>query len=93
MIRLPAPTQDPNVQALSRLHRESRTGSVLAAWQLTNRPMIDPNNLESSPFFLYKNGLLLQPTTDYTVAGDVVTLAVAPVVGDRVTAIYWYVAQ
>jgi len=92
VIGLPVATRDPNIQALSRLHRESRTGSTSATWALANKPMFDPNDLESAPLFMYKNGALLQPTTDYTVAGDIITLAVAPIAGDRLTAIYWFVA-
>ncbi len=92
MIALPVPTTDSNVRTLSHQHRESRTGSVSATWQLSNRPIYDPNDLESAPLFLYKNGALLQPTVDYTVAADVITLIPAPVAGDRITAVYWFVA-
>jgi hypothetical protein len=93
MIALPMPTADPNIRALSRLHRESRTGSTSATWQLSSKPMYDVNDLEASPVFIFKNGLLLQPTTDYSVAGDIVTFAVAPIAGDRTTAVFYFVAQ
>jgi hypothetical protein len=92
MIALPYPTGDPDILALSRLHRESRTGSTSATWPLSNKPMYDVNDLESSPVFVYKNGALLQPLVDYTVAGDIITFAVAPIAGDRTTAVYWFVA-
>ena len=93
MIRLPAATLDPNVLALTRQFRESRTGSTSTTWVLANKPMYDDADLEPSPLFVFKNGLLLQPTTDYTVAGQTITLASAPVSGDLVTAIYWFLAS
>lgn len=92
MIRLPAPTQDPNLLALSRQFRESRTGSVAATWALANRPQVDTVNFEASPVCIFKNGALLQPTVDYSIDGQTVTFVVPPIVGDRVTAIYWFVA-
>lgn len=93
MIALPMHTTDPNIRALSHLHRESRTGSTSATWQLSSKPMYDVNDLASAPIFLYKNGVLLEPTVDYTVAGDIITFAVAPIAGDRTTAIFYFVAQ
>jgi hypothetical protein len=93
MIALPTPTGDPNIRALSRQHRESRTGSTSATWQLSSRPLFDPSDLESAPILIFLNGVLLQPTTDYAIAGDVVTFVVPPIAGDRTTAFFWYVAQ
>lgn len=93
MISLPLATRDPNILALSRQHRESRTGSTSATWQLSSRPLFDPTDLESAPVLIWKNGALLQPVVDYTIAGDIVTFVVAPIAGDRVTAYFYFVAQ
>lgn len=34
---------------------------------------------------IYKNGLLLQPTDDYTISGTTLTTVTALVVGDKIT--------
>lgn len=84
---LPVGTLDPNVLALSRFTRETRTGSTSATWDLTNK-VIEGYEL------IFKNGLLLQGGgTDYSVSGARITFAVAPIVGDRTTAVYWYPAR
>ena len=93
MITLPGQTLDPNLQALSRQYRELRTGSTSTTWVLKNKPMVNAGGLSISPLFVFKNGLLLRPTTDYTVTGQTVTLASAPVVGDTLDVIYWFLAS
>jgi hypothetical protein len=80
---LPVGTLDPNVLALSRFVRETRTGSTSATWDLGNR-IIEGYEL------IFKNGLLLQPVTDYSVSGTRITFAVAPIAGDRTTAVYYF---
>jgi hypothetical protein len=86
VIPLPAKTADPNIRALARLERETRTGSASATWDLTN-------NILEGYELVYKNGLLLQPVTDYTLSGKRITFVVAPIAGDRTTAIYYFPAQ
>lgn len=83
---LPVGTLDPNVLALSRFTRETRTGSTSATWDLTNK-VIDGYEL------VFKNGLLLQSVTDYSVSGARITFVVAPIVGDRTTVMYYYPAR
>lgn len=82
MIPLPKATDDPNVRALARLQRDNATGIAAATWTLTGTPV-------EALLMIWKNGLLLTPTTDYTVAGAVVTFGVPLIVGDKVTALYW----
>jgi hypothetical protein len=87
-VTLPLPywTLDPNILALSRFVRETRTGSTSATWDLTNR-VIEGYEL------IFKNGLLLNPVTDYTVSDNRITFGVAPIAGDRTTAVYWFAAN
>lgn len=88
MFPLPTAETDLNVRALARWTRETRTGSTSTTWDLTNRPV---EGFE----LLYKNGILLEPGggSDYTISGNRVTLGVAPLVGDRLTAVYHYRAN
>lgn len=88
MFPLPVGETNLNVRALARWTRETRTGSTSATWDLANRPV---NGFE----MIYKNGILLQPGggADYTISGNRVTLGVAPIVGDRLTAVYYYRAN
>jgi hypothetical protein len=86
MLPLPLGTTDPNIQQLARRTRETRTGSTSAAWALTNRPIEGQEQV-------FKNGLLLEPGTDYTIAGTVLTFASAPSGSDVTTAIYYYPAS
>lgn len=86
MIPLPRFPDDPNIRTLSQLERETRTGSASATWDLTNK-IVEGYEL------IFKNGLLLQVGTDYTVAGKTVTFVGAIVVGDRTTAVYYYPAN
>lgn len=80
MIPLPAPTTDPNILQLARLHRETQTGITGAVVTLENRPI---EGLEQ----FFKNGVLL-PGNAYTMNGQTVTLSVALVGGDVFVAYY-----
>jgi hypothetical protein len=84
---LPVGTLDPNVLALSRFTRESRTGSTSATWDLVNR-ILEGYEL------VFKNGILLQGGgVDYSVSGARITFVAAPIAGDRTTAVYYYPAR
>ena len=82
-IPLPVKTEDQNLRALSRHTRETRTGSVAPEWDVTD-VIIEGQEM------VFKNGLLLEPSTDYTVSKRRLTLAVAPIAADRLTIVYWY---
>ena len=86
MIPLPRATEDQNVRALARLEREDRTGVASATWQLSAQPI-------QTHCLIFKNGLLLVLTADYTVAGDTVTFLVPLMMVDKTAAFYWARAQ
>lgn len=61
--------------------RERRTGSTSTTWTLADAP---DTGLE----LVWKNGTLLDPSVDYAIAGDTITLGAAPVGADVLIA--WY---
>lgn len=72
---LPQSESNPNVQALARLHRQTITGQTTATVTLEEW-YVDGTET------VHKNGVLLTPTTDYTLSGVTMTLTVAAVAGD-----------
>jgi hypothetical protein len=65
--------------------RETPAGNVdglNAAFALANAPV-------ASTVQVYVNGLLQEPTEDYSLSGQTVTFVAAPLTGDRVRAIYF----
>lgn len=42
----------------------------------------------SSWFELYQDGLYMEPTTDYSISGTTITMVVAPVLGQKLRAVY-----
>ncbi|HYL22505.1 MAG TPA: hypothetical protein VEU74_12140 [Gemmatimonadales bacterium] len=71
---------------------DRQTGLTGSTINLTYTPILSPDEVLPTPFQLFKNGVLLDPTAgnDYTIAGTVITLAVAAVSGDKFEAAYWY---
>ena len=71
---------------------ERQTGLTGTSLVLANTPIISVDDPLPTPFALFKNGLLLDPSpgADYTLAGNTVTLAVAAVNTDKFEAHYWY---
>lgn len=84
MIPLPRSETSLNIRALARLEQDSFTGVAGATVQLTQDPV-------ENYLWVWKNGLLLHniASADWTIAGSVITFAVALVGGDKVTAIYY----
>jgi hypothetical protein len=74
---------------------ERQTGLTGTSITLAKTPILSQDDVLPTPFELYKNGLLLDPTAgaDYSIAGNVITLAVAAISGDKLEAIYWYRVQ
>lgn len=92
MIPLPLPTADANLRALARVEREDFTGIAAATLTLTQNPVEGASQPGTSQYILvWKNGALLHNigSADYTVAGKVVTFAVALIAGDKVSVVYW----
>jgi hypothetical protein len=69
---------------------ERQTGLATSTINLARTPILNQDDALPTPFELFKNGLLLDPTTDYTIAGSVITLNVAAISTDKFEAIYWY---
>jgi hypothetical protein len=44
---------------------------------LVHVPLLTPDEVIPVPFDVFKNGLLMDPTTDFTLAGSTITLSVA----------------
>lgn len=84
MIPLPFKEESANIRALARLEQDTFTGVVGATVTLSQNPV-------ENYLWIWKNGLLLTNIggADWTVAGEVVTFAVALVAGDKVLAFYW----
>lgn len=84
MIPLPTSEGSSNVRALARLEREDFTGIAAATLTLFQNPV-------ESHTFVFKNGALLHniAAADYTIAGTTITFAVALIVGDKVTVLYY----
>lgn len=84
MIPLPTAESNRNLLALARLEREDFTGIASAQLSLSQNPV-------EVYTFVYKNGLLLHNIAgaDYTIAGLVITFAVALIAGDKVTVVYY----
>lgn len=74
-INLPQAEPNPNVRFLSQYHRQVTTGITGTALTL-EEAYIDGAEL------VVKNGSVLTPTTDYTMAGTTLTLGVAAISGD-----------
>lgn len=89
---MPAPTigfggaQDTNIQALARYASERITGGTSATVTLTHYPVV---GLEQ----VFKNGTLLDPGSSpaaYTIVGNVLTLASAPLATDVLQIFYHF---
>lgn len=94
MIPLPLPAADGNIRALARLEREDFTGIAAATLALSQNPVEAAAAPGTSAYiWVVKNGLLLHniAAADYTVAGNVLTFAVALIAGDKVSV--WYYAR
>ncbi len=92
MIPLPVSEGSENIRTLARLEREDFTGIVVATLSLTQNPIEAAAPPGTSVYIdVFKNGLLLANIggADYTVAGKVITFAVALVAGDKVTVKYY----
>lgn len=84
MFPFPSQPLDPNLQALGRLQRETRTGATGTTWDLTDNPV---EGFE----LVFKNGLLLNPDgADYTLSGKRIIFAVSLTGSDRTTAVYYF---
>ena len=84
MIPLPIATTDQNLRALARLEYDTFTGITGSTVTLTQNPV-------ETYLFIFKNGLLLHNVggADWSIAGTTLTLAVALVGTDKVTALYY----
>jgi hypothetical protein len=92
MFPLPVREDSLNLRALARVEREDFTGVVGATVTLAQNPVEAAAPPGTSVYVdVYKNGALMHniASADYTVAGKVVTFAVALVVGDKITIFYW----
>jgi hypothetical protein len=74
---------------------ERQTGLTTTTITLAKTPLLSQDDVLPTPFSLHKNGLLLDPSAgaDYSIAGNVITLAVAAISGDKFEAEYWYRVQ
>ncbi len=75
--------REPGVDALMRFGSERQTGIVGTALTLANVPVVPTLDL-------FKNGMLLDPVTDYTLAGKAVTLGSAAIAADVFQARYHF---
>lgn len=78
----------PNERVLAQEYRERFTGLTGTTLTLTHLPLRTVNTLALE--LLFKNGALLDPASDYTIAGATVTLSVALIAGDKIVARYPY---
>lgn len=81
-----APDARTNLGIGTQVLNEAPTGAVdgvNVAFDLANTPT-------AAGIALFLNGLLQTPTTDYTLAGDTITMLAAPLVGDVLLALYSY---
>lgn len=85
VLKASTPVLDFNTRLYGQRARDVMTGATTTALVLSNS-MIDGTEL------LFKNGVLLTPTTAYTVDknGMGITLAVAAIAGDVFVAIYQF---
>ena len=65
--------------------KDKFTGITGTGITLSSTPAIEQDNVID----VYKNGLLLEETDDYTVSGTAVTLVVALIASDKVTVKYF----
>lgn len=88
MIQLPAEPESENVRQLAMWTSERQTGVTIATLTLANTPVqtTDGTQLER----VHKNGTRLDPGTQYTIEGKVITLAVAAIAGDVFLIDYLY---
>lgn len=92
MLPLPTPEANSNVRALARVEREDFTGIAATTITLAQNPVEAAAPPGTSQYIqAFKNGALLHNLAgaDYTVAGKVITFAVALVVGDKVSVLYY----
>lgn len=88
MIQLPQQPESANVRVLAQRYRERLTGIAGVTLTLQQEPArtADGVGLE----LLVKNGVVLDPSAAYSIAGRVITLAVAAIVGDVFQVHYFY---
>jgi hypothetical protein len=77
------PEGDANIRTLFRVCRDVITGATTDELETSN-PVVEGMEL------LFKNGTLLEPTTEYSVAGTTITLDVAAIAGDVFVILYHY---
>ena len=83
LLNLPVQTLDRNVKSLAQVHRERQTGLTTTAITLEERAV-------EGTELVFKNRLLLDPSGDYTIEGNAITLTVAAVAGDVFVCWYWF---
>ncbi|HYL22503.1 MAG TPA: hypothetical protein VEU74_12130 [Gemmatimonadales bacterium] len=92
MLPLPLPETGQNVRALARVEREDFTGIAASTITLTQNPIEAAAAPGTSQYIrVFKNGLYLHnlASADFTVAGKVLTFAVALIAGDKVSVEYY----
>jgi hypothetical protein len=88
MIALPEQPRSENERQLAMQTRDRFTGLTTATITLTNTPVKTTGGIGLERVF--KNGVLLDPSVAYTIAGNVITLAVAAIAGDVFIIDYLY---